>query len=386
VSLPSRSLDLREQLQRHLGETYVVERELGGGGSSRVFLATEIALQRRVVLKVLPPDVSASSDAERFRREILFIARLQHPHLVPLLNAGTVVPDGGGAGLRWFTMPYVEGLSLRELLMQRGALSLTEVLRLLRELASALSYAQARGIVHRDIKPENILLSEGVSMIADFGVAKALDNAVATSPDGKRVTAVGAMLGTPAYMAPEQIESARVVDHRADLYAFGCVAYELLTGEPPLLRASLQATLAAQVSETPEPVSQRRSDVPPVLADLIMQCLDKRPAHRLDSASRIVRALDELTQAVHTSGTFAAVPRGSTMSTTGTERVPTLPGAPAAAATMAAPAAATAASTSAASAAAASAGASTSPRLSPVAILGVAVIAVAVAGWWFAVR
>lgn len=307
MSSPARTLDLREQLQRHLGDTYVVERELGGGGSARVFLSTEIALQRRVVLKVLPPDVSAAIDSERFRREILFIARLQHPHLVPLLNAGTVVPDGGGAGLRWFTMPYVEGMSLRELLVMRGSLPLADVLRLLRELASALSYAQARGIVHRDIKPENILLSEGVSMIADFGVAKALDNALASGPEGKRVTAVGAMLGTPAYMAPEQIESARVVDHRADLYAFGCVAYELLTGQPPLLRGSLQATLAAQVSEKPEHVSLLRADVPPVLADLIMQCLEKKPAQRLDSASRIVRTLDELTQLAHTTGAHTAV-------------------------------------------------------------------------------
>lgn len=304
---------LREQLQRHLGETYVFERELQGGGSAKVFLANEVALERRVVLKVLPPDVSRGVDAERFRREILFVAKLQHPHLVPLLNAGTVRLDNGGE-LRWFSMPFVEGHTLRELLL-RGPLSLSDVMRLLRELSSALAYAHARGVMHRDIKPENMLLSDGVSMIADFGVAKALDNAAAIGPDGKRVTTTSTMLGTPAYMAPEQIVSATVVDHRADLYAFGCVAFELLTGTPPLLRESLRATLAAQVEDTPPSLRTLRPDVAPGLADTIMRCLEKDPNRRLASASGIVKALDELTQTAHTSGAFTAVRRPSPSST-----------------------------------------------------------------------
>ena len=304
MSVSPPTFDLREQLQRHLGSTFLLDRELSGGGSARVFLATEVALERRVVLKVLPPDVSRGVDAERFRREILFVARLQHPHLVPLLNAGTVKLDNGGE-LRWFSMPYVEGQSLRDLL-QREALSMSDVLRLLRELASALAYAHSRGIVHRDIKPENMLLSDGVSMIADFGVAKALDNAAAIGPDGKRVTTTSTMLGTPAYMAPEQIVSATVVDHRADLYAFGCVAYELFTGAPPLLRDSLRTTLAAQVSDAPIPILEKRPELAPTLADAIMRCLEKDPNRRLASASTIVKTLDELTQTAHISGAYTA--------------------------------------------------------------------------------
>lgn len=299
------TFDLREQLQRHLGETFLLDRELRGGGSARIFLATEIALERRVVLKVLPPDVSRGVDAERFRREILFVARLQHPHLVPLLNAGTVTLDNRGE-LRWFSMPFVEGQSVRDLL-QREALAMSDVLRLLRELASALAYAHSRGIVHRDIKPENMLLSDGVSMIADFGVAKALDNAATIGPDGKRVTTTSTVLGTPAYMAPEQIVSATVVDHRADIYAFGCVAYELFTGAPPLLRDSLRATLAAQVSDAPVPILEKRPELAPSLAEVIMRCLEKDPNRRLASASTIVKTLDELTQTAHISGAFTAV-------------------------------------------------------------------------------
>jgi serine/threonine-protein kinase len=297
--------DLREQLQRHLGSTYVFERELQAGGSARVFLATEVALERRVVVKVLPPDVSRSVDAERFRREVGFIAKLQHPHLIPLLNAGSVRIDNGGE-LRWFSMPFVDGQTLRERLL-RSPIPSSDVRRLLRELASALAYAHTHGVVHRDIKPENMLLSDGVSMIADFGVAKALDNAAAIGPDGKRVTTMSTILGTPSYMAPEQILSAMVVDHRADLYAFGCVAYELLTGTPPLQRDSLRATLTAQVSETPSPLLERCPEVAPALAHTIMRCLEKDPNRRLSSASMIVKVLDELAPTSHLSGAFAAV-------------------------------------------------------------------------------
>jgi eukaryotic-like serine/threonine-protein kinase len=196
------------------------------------------------------------------------------------------------------------------------------VMRLLRELSSALAYAHARGVMHRDIKPENILLSDGVSMIADFGVAKALDNAAAIGPDGKRVTTTSTMLGTPAYMAPEQIVSATVVDHRADLYAFGCVAFELLSGTPPLLRESLRATLAAQVEDAPPSLRTLRPDVAPELASTIMRCLEKDPNRRLASASGIVKALDALTQTAHTSGAFTAARRPSP-STTGEAVTPT---------------------------------------------------------------
>lgn len=300
TDLPSANAVLRERLQQALGERYVINRELGGGGSARVFLATEVALDRSVVLKVLPSELTDGVDGARFHREILIAARMQHPHLVPLLSAGEPEsPDAGsklpGSPLRWYAMPFVDGQSLRELLTKRGALPLADAVRLMREVASALAYAHARGVVHRDIKPENVLLSDGVAMVSDFGVAKALDDASADAvSSGRRVTTVSMMLGTPAYMAPEQVSNARVVDHKADLYAFACVAYELLTGAPPLVRPSLRATMAAQLAEAPVPLSERRADVPQTLADVLMRCLEKDPLKRPHSASVVVKVLDGL--------------------------------------------------------------------------------------------
>lgn len=284
---------LRARLQRQLEGTYVIERELGGAGSSHVFLATEVALDRSVVLKVLPPELTADVDAERFRREIQFAAKLQHPHLVPLLSAAFASEDGDSDQVRWFSMPFIEGQTLRELLVRRGAPPYAEAIRLLREMALALAYAHARGVVHRDIKPENVLLNDGIAMISDFGVAKALDDASDTAlRTGRRVTTVSTVLGTPDYMSPEQIGSAHVVDHRADLYAYGCVAYELLTGAPPFARTSLRATLAAQLGEAPVPILQRRPELPPAVAEIVMRCLAKNPAERPASASWIIRAIE----------------------------------------------------------------------------------------------
>ncbi len=294
---PSSSDSLRERLQRALGDLYVINRQLGGGGSAHVFLATEVALDRLVVIKVLPAELTDGVDGARFHREILIAARLQHPHLVPLLTAGE--PDEHAepvpGALRWYSMPYVEGKSLRDYLVKRGALPLPDALRLLRELASALAYAHAKGVIHRDIKPENVLLSDGVAMIADFGVAKALDDASeAAVSSGRRVTTVSMTLGTPAYMSPEQVNNARVVDHKADLYAYACVAYEILTGAPPFVRPSLRATMAAQLSETPKPVRELRADTPASLADILMRCLEKDPLQRPHSASVIIKTIDAL--------------------------------------------------------------------------------------------
>lgn len=292
-TVPIESGALRARLQRQLEGTYVIERELGGAGSSHVFLATEVALDRSVVLKVLPPELTADVDAERFRREIQFAAKLQHPHLVPLLSAALVTADGETDQVRWYSMPYIDGHTLRELLVRRGAPPYAEAIRLLREMALALAYAHARGVVHRDIKPENVLLNDGIAMISDFGVAKALDDASDTAlRTGRRVTTVSTVLGTPDYMSPEQIGAAHVVDHRADLYAFGCVAYELLTGAPPFARPSLRATLAAQLSETPVPILQKRPELPQPIADMVMRCLAKNPAERPASASWIIRAIE----------------------------------------------------------------------------------------------
>ena len=279
--------DLRQLLQATLSGAYVIERELGGGGMSRVFVANEIALDRRVVVKVLPEDMAGQVSLERFKREIALAARLQHPHIVPLLTAGDA------NGLPYFTMPLVEGESLRVRLARHGELPLSEAMRLLREIASALSYAHERGIVHRDIKPDNVLLSGGGAMITDFGVAKAIS--ASSNSEGGKSTSMGIALGTPAYMSPEQASADPAVDHRADIYAFGVMAYELLTGQPPFAGRTPQGLLAAHVTEAPEAITRRRSAIPPALGALIMRCLEKRAADRPQTAMDLVHGLDQIT-------------------------------------------------------------------------------------------
>ncbi len=276
---------VRDQLQQALGETYRVDRELGGGGMSRVFLSTETALDRRVVLKILPPDLASGVSVDRFKREISLAARLQHAHIVPLLSAGEA------NGLPWFSMPYVEGESLRARL-GRGELPVAEAVRTLRDVASALAYAHAKGVVHRDIKPDNILLADGSATVADFGVAKAIEAAQTDSESG--LTSVGMALGTPAYMAPEQAVGDERTDHRADIYALGVVAYEMLAGRHPFAGRSPQATMAAHMTETPAPVEQLRQSTPPALAQLVQRCLAKSAADRPQTAQEIVHALDAL--------------------------------------------------------------------------------------------
>ncbi len=278
---------LRDQIQSSLGSAYTIERELGGGGMSRVFVATERALGREVVVKLLPPEMAAGVSIERFKREITLAALLQHPHIVPLLTAGE------SQGLPYFTMPYVQGESLRVRLARAGELPVAEALRVLREIASALAYAHDRGIVHRDIKPDNVLLSGGAAMVTDFGVAKALS--ASSNADHGGMTSLGIALGTPAYMAPEQASADPAVDHRADVYAFGILAYELLTGQTPFGGRTPQGLLAAHVTEPPEPIQKRRASLPAGLAALVMRCLEKRPADRPQSAGEIVHALDDLT-------------------------------------------------------------------------------------------
>ena len=280
-------MDLRAQLELTLGDAYSLERELGGGGMSRVFVATEKALGRRVVVKVLPEDMVGQVSLERFKREIALAARLQHPHIVPLLTAGD------SDGLPYFTMPLVEGESLRARLARHGELPLSEAIRLLREIASALAYAHDRGIVHRDIKPDNVLLSGGSAMITDFGVAKAIS--ASSNSEGGNTTSMGVALGTPAYMSPEQASADPAVDHRADIYAFGVLAYELLTGQPPFAGRTPQGLLAAHVTEAPEAITRRRNTIPPALGALIMRCLEKRAADRPQAAMDLVHGLDQIT-------------------------------------------------------------------------------------------
>jgi len=275
--------ELKDQLQRTLGDNYSLERELGGGGMSRVFVAEETSLGRKVVVKVLPPDLAASVNVERFRREIQLAAKLQHPLIVPVLAAG--ISDG----LPYYTMPFIEGESLRARISRTGELPIHDAVRIMRDMLSALSYAHEHGVVHRDIKPDNVLLTGQHAVVADFGVAKAIS--ASTNP-GASLTSLGVALGTPAYMAPEQAAADPTTDHRADLYAVGAVAYEMLTGQQVFSARSPQAMLAAHVSEAPEPIQKRRATVPPALASLIMRALEKHAADRPQSAAEMLAQLD----------------------------------------------------------------------------------------------
>jgi serine/threonine protein kinase/tetratricopeptide (TPR) repeat protein len=277
--------ELHTSLQRGLGSSYTLERELGGGGMSRVFLAEETALGRRVVVKVLAPELTEGLSAERFAREVRLAARLQHPNIVPVLAAGD------SSGVPYYTMPYVDGESLRARL-DRGGLSVAEAVGILRDLARALAYAHEHGVVHRDVKPENVLLSGDTAVVADFGIAKAVDAARAGQSNTAALTQFGLAIGTPAYMAPEQAAGESTIDHRADLYAWGIVAYELFAGQHPFAgKKSAQALLAAHIVESPAPLGAVRAGVPAGLTSLVMGCLAKDPQHRPRSAREIVEAL-----------------------------------------------------------------------------------------------
>ncbi len=276
---------LPDRLQAALGDTYRIEKELGGGGMSRVFLAEEVALGRQVVIKVLPPEMAADVSQERFNREIQLAAKLQHPHVVPLLTAGA---DGD---LLYYVMPYIKGESLRVKLAREGELPVGEALRILREVTDALAYAHRNGVVHRDIKPDNVLLSEGHAVVTDFGVAKAVS---ASSGSSSSLTSLGIALGTPAYMAPEQAAADPHTDHRADIYAVGALAYEMCCGRPPFTAATPQAVMAAHVTETPEPLTKHRSTVSEGLNALVMRCLEKKAADRWQSAAELVPQFDSL--------------------------------------------------------------------------------------------
>lgn len=273
--------DFLSRLQAALGTAYAIERELGGGGMSRVFVAREVALGREVVLKVISPELSSSVNRDRFRREVQYAAQLQHPHIVPLLTAGE------SDELLWYTMPRITGESLRDVLDRRGALPVKEVLQILSDVVDALGSAHASGLVHRDIKPENILIQGSHALVTDFGVAKAISAAL----PGSGATAVGVAIGTPAYMAPEQVAGDPAADHRIDLYALGLLAYELLTGETPFRGNSPHQTMAAHLIRQVTPPDTLRADLPAGLSAVVMRCLQKDPADRYPDAAALLQDL-----------------------------------------------------------------------------------------------
>jgi tetratricopeptide (TPR) repeat protein len=276
--------DFQRQVQDAIGPSYRILSELGGGGMSRVFLAEEVQVERRVVVKVLPPETSAAVSVERFEREIRLAARLQHPHIVPFLTTG------GRGDLLFYIMPFIEGESLRAKLAREGELPIPEAVRILRDVADALAMAHKQGIVHRDIKPDNILLSGRHALVTDFGVAKAVEK----SSGSGNLTSLGVALGTPAYMSPEQATADPHTDHRADLYALGIVAYEMLCGRQPFEASSAQGLIAAHVTQQPQPVERFRNNVPPALAALIMRCLEKKPADRPQTAEELVQNIEAM--------------------------------------------------------------------------------------------
>jgi serine/threonine-protein kinase len=278
-------LDLKQRIQDAFGGRLVVERELGGGGMSRVFLASAVGVRRRVVVKVLPPELSVGVNAERFRREIDLAAQLQHPHIVPLLEVGQ------DEDLLCYSMPYIEGESLRARLERDRGLPIGEAVRLWRELLDALSCAHGRGVVHRDIKPENVLLSGKHAVVTDFGVARALGE---SAQGAARATSTGMSIGTPMYMAPEQAAGDPNVDHRADLYAAGLVMWELLAGRHPFAGLGPTEVIAAQVTRMPERLTDVRPSVPAGLAVLVERCLAKHPGDRPASADELLAAIEGL--------------------------------------------------------------------------------------------
>ena len=283
--------------QTAVADRYAIEGRLGEGGMAIVFLANDLRHHRAVAVKVLRPEFAAVLGPDRFLREINFAAELNHPHIVPLFDSG-VVPGGDGyPPLPFYVMPRLPGESLRERIAREGALPIDESVAIAREVAQALAYAHAHGIVHRDIKPANILLSDGEAVVADFGIARAVDRA----GEGDQITDSGLTLGTPAYMAPEQTMGDSLLDGRADIYALGCVLYEMLGGSPPFSGATAAAVIARHRTDAPPSLRTLRSTVPAALEAVVLRALAKSPADRFPDAASLVRALTPA------SGSFPAI-------------------------------------------------------------------------------
>jgi serine/threonine-protein kinase len=278
---------ISDRLLSALGGSYTIERELTGGGMALVFVGEDHDLGRKVVIKILPPELAASVSAERFRREILTVARLQHPHIVPILKAGEV------DGLPYFVMPYVDGESVDIRLRRTPTFTVRETLGIMKDVARALAFAHAQGVVHRDIKPGNVLLAAGSATVTDFGVAKALSSARRSGEKGAGLTNTGMSLGTILYMAPEQAAGDPDIDGRADIYSLGVTAYEMLAGSAPFAALGPRAMLTARLTLPPPPLSTIRKDVPAGLERLIARCLSIDPADRPQTAAELVETLED---------------------------------------------------------------------------------------------
>jgi eukaryotic-like serine/threonine-protein kinase len=272
--------DLAERLRAALAGRYDVARELGAGGMATVYLAHDLRHDRKVAIKVLRPDLAAVIGAERFLREIKTIANLQHPHILGLIDSGEV------SGTAYYVMPYVDGESLRDRLQREQQLPIADAVRIATEVAGALDYAHRHGIIHRDIKPENILLHDGRALVADFGIALA-----ASKVGGARMTETGMSLGTPTYMSPEQAMGEREITARADVYALGCVTYEMLVGEPPFSGPTAQAIVAKVMTAEPAGLTAQRRSIPPAVEAAVLTALEKLPADRFATAAEFAGAL-----------------------------------------------------------------------------------------------
>jgi len=275
--------DAAQRLSAALADRYLIEREVGAGGMATVYLAQDLRHDRKVALKVLRPELSAILGAERFLQEIKTTANLQHPHILPLHDSGEA------GGVVFYVMPYVEGESLRDRLARERQLPVDEAVRIAREIADALAYAHEHGVVHRDIKPENILLHGGHALVADFGIALAASR----TEGGPRMTETGMSLGTPHYMAPEQAMGEREITPKVDVYALGCVLYEMLTGEPPFTGPSAQAIVARVMTEPPRSITLQRHTVPAHVEAAVHRALEKLPADRFATARAFADALSE---------------------------------------------------------------------------------------------
>ncbi len=268
--------ELAKDLSEALADRYTIERELGRGGMATVYLAQDVRHDRPVALKVLHPELAATLGPERFQREIRLAARLQHPHIL------TVLDSGESAGRLWFTMPFIEGESLRDRLNREKQLPVDDALRIARESADALEYAHQHGIVHRDIKPENILLSADHALVADFGIARAIGA-------DEHLTQTGLAIGTPAYMSPEQAAGDRALDARTDVYSLGVVLYEMLVGEPPFTGPTAQAIVSRRLTEAPRPLRSIRESVPEAVEHAVSVAFARTPADRFASAREVRR-------------------------------------------------------------------------------------------------